>query len=82
MELCRRLGGAVSEAVELQKAPGKAQAPRREQPSQMKIIFCQDHMYKRWIATCPKNDPKVMKTKFLKIVLVVGVVSNHGATSS
>ena len=32
----------------------------------------------RWIAACPKNVTKVMKTKFPKTVF--GVVSNKGAS--
>ena len=43
--------------------------------------FCQDQMHNkqnnRWIAACPKDVPKVMKTKFPATVMVFGVVSNE-----
>ena len=44
--------------------------------------FCQDQAHNkqnnRWIATCPKDVPKVMKSKFPATVMVFGVVSNEG----
>eukprot|EP00096_Caligus_rogercresseyi_P004313 TRINITY_DN1852_c0_g1_i1.p1 TRINITY_DN1852_c0_g1~~TRINITY_DN1852_c0_g1_i1.p1 ORF type:complete len:117 (-),score=6.28 TRINITY_DN1852_c0_g1_i1:546-896(-) len=44
--------------------------------------FCQNpvhnRQYHRWIASCPKDIPKVMKTKFPAIVMIFGVVSSEG----
>ena len=44
--------------------------------------FCQDQAHNsqnnRWLATCTKDVPKVMKTKFPATVMVFGVVSNEG----
>jgi hypothetical protein len=40
--------------------------------------FCQDQVHNRqnqyWVAMCPKNVPRVMKTKFPATVMVFGVV--------
>ena len=44
--------------------------------------FCQDQMHNRqnhcWVAMCPKDVPRVMKTKFPATVMVFGVVSSEG----
>ena len=44
--------------------------------------FCQDQVINnqnnRWLAVCPKDVPKVMKTKFPANVMVFGVVSSEG----
>ena len=44
--------------------------------------FCQDQAYNRqnhqWIAMCPKDVPRMMKTKFPNMVMVFGVISSNG----
>ena len=44
--------------------------------------FCQDQVHNRqnhrWVAMCPKDVPRVMKTKFPATVMVFGVVSSEG----
>jgi hypothetical protein len=44
--------------------------------------FCQDQVHNRqnhrWVAMCPKDIPRVMKTKLPATVMVFGVVSSEG----
>ena len=44
--------------------------------------FCQDQVHNRqnhrWIAMCPNDVPRVMKTKFPNTVMVFGVISSDG----
>ena len=44
--------------------------------------FCQDQAHNRqnhqWIAICPNDVPRVMKTKFPNTVMVFGVISSDG----
>ena len=43
--------------------------------------FCQDQAHNRqnhqWIAMCPNNVPRVMKTKFPNMVMIFGVISSN-----
>ena len=44
--------------------------------------FCHNQAHNRqnhrWIAMCPDNVPRVMKTKFLNMVMIFGVISSDG----
>lgn len=44
--------------------------------------FCQDQLHNsqnnRWLAVCPKDVPRVMKTKFPATVMVFGAITSEG----
>ena len=44
--------------------------------------FCQDQLHNsqnnRWLAVCPKDVPRVMKTKYPATIMVFGVVTSEG----